>query len=70
MAKLIKLALFAAGAYVVASWAIAKRPKPKAKEALPPPSKPPSPPTPPAYPTDPFYCFLHPDDPRCEGLGI
>ncbi len=66
--KLIKLALFAAGAYVVASWVMAQ--KPRARGALPPPSEPPSPPAPPEYPTDPFYCFEHPDDPRCEGIGI
>ena len=67
--KLVKLALFAAGAYVVASWVMAK--KTKARGALPAPTEPPEPPAPPEYPTDPYYCFEHPDDPLCaDYVGI
>ena len=68
MAKLVKLALLAAGAYVVASWVMAQRPE--ARGALPAPAEPPAPPPPPEYPTDPFYCYDHPEDPLCEGPWI
>jgi len=67
-AKLLKVAAVAAGAYVVVSWVMSAR----SRVALPVP-KPPEPtpaPSPPEYPTDPFYCFEHPEDPHCEGLGI
>jgi len=67
--KLIKLAVLAAGAYVVASWAAERLKGPQEHmSALPAPSNPPNPP---AYPTDPFYCYEHPDDPMCvEFVGI
>ena len=68
-AKLLKLLILAAGAYVVASWAMAQHPKGKA--ALPAPPAPPEPPAPPAYPTDPNFCYMNPDDPRCaDFVGI
>ena len=67
--KLLKLAILAAGAYVVASWALARRPGPAG--ALPAPESPSTPPSPPAYPTDPDYCYKHPDDPLCaDFVGI
>ncbi len=68
-AKLLKLFALAAGAYVVASWALARRPSPAG--ALAPPAQPPAPPAPPTYPTDPDYCYKHPDDPLCaDFVGI
>ncbi len=68
--KLLKLAVLAAGAYVVASYLMARgqggqAPAPGAAPA------PPQPPAPPAYPTDPDYCYKRPDDPLCaDFVGI
>ena len=59
-AKFLKLLIFAAGAYVVADWALSRR-KSAPRSAEPPPQ----------YPTDPFYCYENPDDPLCKDfVGI
>jgi len=62
-AKLIKFAVLAAGAYVVAAWAASKMQK-RPLSALPSPSAPPAP-APPSYPTDPDFCYKNPDHPKC-----